>query len=520
MGDHRRHEEKDSATRPKEPRGRGRTARKYTESGKNECSGGRGKSQTLGRATTLKEVNGNAVGQSCGKKQSQVKPQKAQQSETKINSAPDNNECAQSEVKLSGRTNKSGKTGNEKIVKKRVNGLVQGRTSRTESTEESEDCDRPSQINRQTKQSPPGKGKSSKLRHVVESLRLKMKDISNAADKINTIVDTIIHEVSEKDLLFQDIKGMSTGSYYEGVKISNPNEFDIMVKVPIQKKGQRFALTEFDKTGAFYTLTCKRSTVDFLKDYTDDDGKILSQKVISRFRKCIKAVISDMPAVTILRKKPLCPAVTLIIKNKPTDISVDLVLALEIKQSWPEKTRDGMNIDGWLGKKVKRDLKFNPFYMVAKQADKGKESKDTWRISFSHIEKEILLNHGSTKTCCEGEGEKCCRKQCLKLLKYLLEMLGKNGMKGKMDNFCSYHAKTALLHHCTRYPKDEDWKLEDLDVCFNRYIAFFQDCLKNAKLPNFFIPSLNMFSSIKTDCSLLHRMIEDQKRNNYALFYS
>lgn len=34
---------------------------------------------------------------------------------------------------------------------------------------------------------------------------------------------------------------------------------------------------------------------------------------------------------------------------------------------------------------------------------------DSWRVSFSHIEKAIMKNHGSEKTCCEQGGARCCR---------------------------------------------------------------------------------------------------------------
>ncbi|XP_075058729.1 cyclic GMP-AMP synthase-like isoform X2 [Mixophyes fleayi] len=509
MGDDRQRGEKDSATRPKQSRGRGRAASKSTESSNKARSRGRGKS--LAKDAPLSKANVRPVGQSSERKQSQTTPR-----QIKDNSIHDKDENAQSQVNLPGETNTRDKTDNKKMVKKRVNGLIAKQNAYRETTVDSGGRYVPSPSDQRTEQTTSGKGKSNKLKHVVESLKMKMKDISNAAEKINNIVKIIIQKVSEKDPLFQDMERMSTGSYYEGVKISKPNEFDIMLRIPITDH-QRIGLTEFGKTGAFYTLTCKRKPEDFMERYIGDKGNISSQKIISKFRKLVKKAILGM-AVSVMRKKPSSPAVTLTVANKPTDILVDLVLALEIRQRWPDKARGGMNIDDWLGTKVKRNFTFQSFYMVPKQADKEQRAKDTWRISFSHIEKEILINHGRSKTCCESGGEKCCRKQCLKLLKYLLELLGNKGMQRKMNNFCSYHAKTALLLHCTQYPKDEDWKLEDLDTCFNRYIQFFQKCLKNADLPNFFIPSLNLFSLINADCSWLCRELEEQITENYPLF--
>ncbi|XP_068135475.1 cyclic GMP-AMP synthase-like [Hyperolius riggenbachi] len=358
-------------------------------------------------------------------------------------------------------------------------------------------------------------GKGSYLRAVVESLKLKMGDISCAAGKVNDIVKLIISEVSRQDKLFQGMDKMSSGSYYEGVKISRPNEFDIMLKIPPL---QRVDLIEVGDNGIFYLLQCRRQVEGFVEPYVDGDDNISAKIILTLFTKLVKQAVSGRE-VTVERRNPKSPALTLLIKNSPAEIAVDLVLALEIKKSWPGNTKDGMNIDQWLGKKVKRDLKFKSFYMVPKQCDEERTVKDTWRISFSHIEKEILTNHGSVKTCCESGGEKCCRKPCLKLLKYLLEQIKNNERPGKkLEPFCSYHAKTALLQQCIMYTSDDEWRLEDLEICFNRYVDYFLDCLKKGRLQNFFIPSHNLFSANNINCKLLYDAIREQKKNNYPLF--
>lgn len=70
------------------------------------------------------------------------------------------------------------------------------------------------------------------------------------------------------------------------------------------------------------------------------------------------------------RKKRGSPAVTLLIR-KPREISVDVILALESKSSWPASTQKGLPISNWLGTKVKDNLKRQPFYLVAKHAKEG-----------------------------------------------------------------------------------------------------------------------------------------------------
>lgn len=70
------------------------------------------------------------------------------------------------------------------------------------------------------------------------------------------------------------------------------------------------------------------------------------------------------------KKKRGCPAVTLLIKT-PTEISVDIILALKVQSSWPLSTQGGMPIENWLGGKVKRNLRLQPFYLVPKPAKEG-----------------------------------------------------------------------------------------------------------------------------------------------------
>ena len=69
-------------------------------------------------------------------------------------------------------------------------------------------------------------------------------------------------------------------------------------------------------------------------------------------------------------EKPGSPAVTLLIRN-PEEISVDIILALESKSSWPISTNEGLPIKNWLGTKMRTSLRREPFYLVPKDAKVG-----------------------------------------------------------------------------------------------------------------------------------------------------
>nr|XP_034818271.2 cyclic GMP-AMP synthase isoform X2 [Pan paniscus] len=279
---------------------------------------------------------------------------------------------------------------------------------------------------------------ASKLRAVLEKLKLSRDDISTAAGMVKGVVDHLLLRL-KCDSAFRGVGLLNTGSYYEHVKISAPNEFDVMFKLEVP----RIQLEEYSNTRAYYFVKFKRNPKENpLSQFLE--GEILSaSKMLSKFRKIIKEEINNI-------------------------------------------------------------------------------KEETWRLSFSHIEKEILNNHGKSKTCCEIKEAKCCRKDCLKLMKYLLEQL-KEKFKDKkhLDKFSSYHVKTAFFHVCTENPQDSQWDRKDLGLCFDNCVTYFLQCLRIEKLENYFIPEFNLFSSDlidKRSKEFLTKQIEYERNNEFPVF--
>ncbi|NXE87467.1 CGAS synthase, partial [Menura novaehollandiae] len=335
---------------------------------------------------------------------------------------------------------------------------------------------------------------------------------------VNQVVSHLVQAIRSKDGAFSSIERQSAGSYYERVKISEPNEFDIMLVMPVA----RIQLDEADDTGAYYYLEFKRNPKEkYLLKFLDEDGKLSAFKMLQALREIIKQEVKNIKnvEVTVTRKKAGSPAITLQIKNPPSEVSVDIILTLEVQQSWPPSTQGGLKIEQWLGTKVKRQFRFKSLYLVAKQNKREKILRgNTWRLSFSHIEKAMMNNHGNSKTCCEADGPKCCRKGCLKLLKYLLEQLKMKHPK-ELEKFCSYHVKTAFFHSCVMWPNDSDWHLGDLDHCFQKCLGYFVDCLQKSQLPHFFIPQYNLLSpEDKASHHFLSRQISRELNNRFPVF--
>ncbi|KAM7027317.1 cyclic GMP-AMP synthase isoform 1-T1 [Passerculus sandwichensis] len=383
---------------------------------------------------------------------------------------------------------------------------------------------------------PPPAADALRLREVLSRLSLLREDVSEASTLVNEVVRQLVQAIRDKESCFSSMKQQNAGSYYERVKISEPNEFDIMLVIPIKPNANgstRLQLDESDDTGAFYYVSFKRSPMErgWLK-FLEEDGKLSASKMIQALRDIIKQEVRNIRnirgiEVTVARKKAGSPAITLQIKKPPLEISVDIILTLKSKHSWPPSTQAGLKIEQWLGTKKRRDFRFKSIYLVAKQNKREKvltgtsnmDNRNTWRLSFSHIEKDMIKNHGNSKTCCESNGPKCCRKGCLKLLKFLLEQLKRKYPK-ELEKFCSYHVKTAFLHSCVMWPNDTDWYLGNLDHSFQQCLGFFVDCLQKSQLTHFFIPQYNLLSQEdKARHHFLSRKISYELNNGFPVFH-
>ncbi|XP_035610183.1 cyclic GMP-AMP synthase isoform X1 [Oncorhynchus keta] len=358
------------------------------------------------------------------------------------------------------------------------------------------------------------------LRTTLDKLKIKMTHKSDSSRIVNDVVNCISDHMKKFTECFKDVNVLRTGSYYEHLKISDPDEFDVMFNFAME----RVDIRPFGDDGAFYSVAFKRGK-HALDRFQNTDNTVSASEMLKEFRNEVITSVKKRKDVSVEKKKKGCPAVTLMINRTGTvPISLDIVLGLKVKSCWPTFTQEGFKIDTWLGTKVKKELKAQSYYLVPKYEGKGTVelegvcAKDTWRISFSHVEKSIITNHGSQKTCCEASGIRCCRKDCLKLLKHLLNLL--KAEDPRLSKFCTYHAKTTLLHACCSRTKDSDWEATQLGPCFQQLLRDFEGHLKDGKLPNFFIPTHNLLGSGHNhkSCLILAQCIEEQRNNGFPIF--
>uniref|UniRef100_UPI00398E4DBE cyclic GMP-AMP synthase-like n=1 Tax=Pristiophorus japonicus TaxID=55135 RepID=UPI00398E4DBE len=255
---------------------------------------------------------------------------------------------------------------------------------------------------------------------------------------------------------------------------------------------------------------------------------------------------------TLQRKSQGSPAVTMLVQDSESEqnISIDIVLGLEAFQQWPTCTNDGMNIEKWLSKKTKSNLKHQSFYFVPKHPHRraralsndlrgachnychgseyhiqllGREfagKRKTWRISFSHVEKTLLMNHGSMKSCCHRGAVGCCRKNCLKLMKYLVHVL-KEQYPQELSKLNSYYIKTAYFHSMVQRHKDDQWPASKVVECFLKFLDDFIEHVEKAELKHFFVATSNLFDSTNfppKNLKFLLKILKEQKANGILAF--
>ncbi|KAI4871807.1 hypothetical protein NFI96_002125 [Prochilodus magdalenae] len=340
------------------------------------------------------------------------------------------------------------------------------------------------------------------IRQRGRDLRLRKVDQQYAVKLVNNLVKNLekFLKDNEEQPFFRDVSVLTTGSYYELVKINKPNEFDIMLKL----KTPRLVWKELEGyNGLFYTVSLSRRTRTEIRSFLlEDELTISSLKISKEMHQLIRKFVSGHQGEgrwVVCRKRINSPAVTLAFINeeKEEEMSVDIVPALEVEQGWPQAARAGPVVDKWLGKHVRRKFVSQPVFFVPKrpkQRNLSDAEKESWRISFSHIEKEMLKFHGNKKTCCEGRVNECCRKLCLRLLKCLLESLKQTYPKD-LSPLCSYHGKTAFFHHLSDRCDDSLWTPGQLSDCFIKLLLDFEDAAERGLLRHFFVPDFNLFSS-------------------------
>lgn len=267
------------------------------------------------------------------------------------------------------------------------------------------------------------------------------------------------------------------GSYYEKLRVSSPEEFDVMLVFKAHLIRRFFNVKEYCRDHPGFAKLAFNDYIPGGRErwgkFLSRDGKFLSpEKLMRHFYALIQRAVRSSPqGRRDLKIKQHGPAVTLTIDGK---IDVDLVLSVEVLE-WPSCAKGWASTSRvWPSTREVEQIKMKEpkFHLVAKPCpDKQPALTDSllfWRISFSEAEKTLLKSASSDK-------------KYYRITKAIY--LAK---KSSLKPLTSFHLKNLFLHYRSEHPraKHDDSNLGESVVCFFQSLI---DCLERGSLRHFFV---------------------------------
>ena len=333
---------------------------------------------------------------------------------------------------------------------------------------------------------------------------------SEVADIESAVVQVcyrILEEVYELDNRFKTSRVLKTGSFYDGTKISEPNEFDLMaVNEELSRPGLCKAVRECpDAAGFAHVLLEDKSVSDRWKGitYSRGDGRLYIvpydqygsvqvrfgemvtnayERLWSRQRQ--RAISTPTGTLKMIQQihgqwgtRPVRPGCCIRLgwwssstdAYNPLYIKVDLTFAVEVEV---ENDRESVS---------------NSLYLLVpvwcyECPEHFSHNNITlcWKRSFSLIEKQMF----------EEMGHQHIHKRCNRVLKYLKDMfyLDRNPFQ-----ISSYVIKTLVLRHEEQY-KEKEHKC--LEKCVLRILHDLVHCCRKKELQSLHNAKCNIFAEV------------------------
>ncbi|XP_053600808.1 cyclic GMP-AMP synthase-like receptor isoform X1 [Plodia interpunctella] len=333
------------------------------------------------------------------------------------------------------------------------------------------------------------------------------------------VLDEILNKMRECDSLFDSMKPKLDylGSYYDGLRVGHPTEFDINVilKLPINYKKIKLDCTntEYDYTNVImpseFRRLCK-STTTARKGFTktelwcDNTHRLSVKKFRSWMQSVVDSALNKLPMSNgrhVLIVKNICyklsaklsgPANTITIHKTTNNIDVDLVPTFAF--DLPKKPISSA-VDFF-----REEFKNNSRYFIV-----PKPTKDEylWRLTFPFQERACMRSKNNFKS-------------AVKLIKLLRDTQ-------RFDALASYYIKTLFLWE-TKKQNDKFWS-QSLSSLVVYMLTLLRDHLANKEIKNYWCSENNLLDKLKEEtcknwANKLSYIIKDieQKKNQNPYF--
>ncbi|XP_064608085.1 protein mab-21-like 3 [Liolophura sinensis] len=343
-----------------------------------------------------------------------------------------------------------------------------------------------------------------------KAVKIRSDENDQVIQVVHETVDNILKAVNKADPRFaRPNEAKYVGSYYQGLKVKRPDEFDITVPMtqipnPVWTSHRRryygfnrtvpesqttvpndltvvrkdFPLPLPPPGQMFLSLRNDHRTSRQHKDLMFDDD-LIPFLVRRMFKRLVTDAIKDLGLVEKVRISKFVhgPAITLKINTSdlPFEVRVDLAPMCNAKlpfiswTDWPRRERR------WPPEEKIKAIKATEISAVAK--------KDfNWTLSFSECERELIMKIDT------NEG---VRTKCHMIMKSLREEFWcPYGMKQVMT---SYDLKNLLFWECERNPLDGDWTSDKLAERFLGMTHQLLVHLRQRHLSMYFYPDVKLF---------------------------
>lgn len=336
-------------------------------------------------------------------------------------------------------------------------------------------------------------------------IKMRKKEKKENTTIVFSVLEKIITLLRASDKLFNSLnpKLDFLGSYFDGLRVGHPNEYDINVilKFPVDYKKIKLDSTHcfHDYTSVIMPSQFRRllktdegSRTDFLKTqlWCNKGYKLSIFKFRAWMHSIVDHVLSKMPIedgkrVIIINKKVKYrifknisgPAVTLtIMKEDDSIIDIDLVPTLKFKL--PQKP-----VNSKVCFDKVEETKINTYFVVPKP--NGDEF--SWRLSFPFQERYHIKNKNNLKS-------------ALRIVKHFRDIQD-------FTKLCSYFIKVLFLWECAN-TDDMYWTNNSLSNLVFNMLYKLKHCLANRNIKNFWCPDHNIIEKIKPKtCECWHNRL-------------
>lgn len=337
-------------------------------------------------------------------------------------------------------------------------------------------------------------------------------------EKLERFVINILTEVEKRDKRFQGTL-IKSGSVYEGVKVGQPDEFDFMIRIDSLINKPSFH--PCDKGEGYTKLILQEQEWE---EFNDDEG-FFNPNLLSRFfKKLVNASLStaELPEGLVIQRETqenwnetLWPIASVLLGNTDEKESSGAMYSTETHGPATTFSIDWQGGDSYRRLNVSLDLtptlEFQLTKFPAQLSKLAQEINpvlqkcgfhvvpagfDSWRISFSLAEKEILAS--------SPDGFKACYR----VLKAVRDDISKR-LRWNPSLIPSYILKTILLSELFTKDRHLTWEKDYWSERIVQVLGLALEGVKGEKIPSFFIPTHNLLTVSDHDNKLRQCVLED-----------